>query len=150
MIIDEKGKIFENITLQEDLPEGENLNNTSNDFTVISDKEEVSTKIITEENLEDNINENTNDSIVNIISNDKHVQIVDKTNKIDTYNDDFTDNISDDENKKDQTSETNCLALTVRKDYNLSIIKNSVIKTFKVTLKVTLCTFFLNLLSLFL
>lgn len=150
MIIDEKGKIFEDIDLLKDLPEGENLDSTSNESNVITDKEEISAKIITEENLEENIDENTNDSTADIISNDEHEQIIDKANKLDTYDNEFTDNISDNENEKSQTNETNCLALTVRKDYNLSIFKNSVIKTFKVTLKVSLCTFFLNLLSLFL
>lgn len=49
----------------------------------------------------------------------------------------------------ENTSETNCLALTVRKDYNISILKNSIVKTFKLSYKVLISAFFLNLLRLF-
>ena len=153
MKIDENGKIFEEIELQDKLPEekeAENLNNldefheslesekeiNSNlSFTNIKDEDKDSKIII--EDLADNSNNET-------ISNTLDEQILDK---IDTYDNDFEKHNLPEENK---TAETTCLALTVRKDYNLSVFKNSVLKTFKVTLKVTLCTFFLNLLSLFL
>ena len=153
MKIDENGKIFEEIELQDKLPEekeAENLNNldefheslesekeiNSNlSFTNIKDEDKDSKTII--EDLADNSNNET-------ISNNLSEQILDK---IDTYDNDFEKHNLPEENK---TAETTCLALTVRKDYNLSVLKNSVLKTFKVTLKVTLCTFFLNLLSLFL
>ena len=153
MKIDENGKIFEEIELQDKLPEekeAENLNNldefheslesekeiNSNlSFTNIKDEDKDSKTII--EDLADNSNNET-------ISNNLSEQISDK---IDTYDNDFEKHNLPEENK---TAETTCLALTVRKDYNLSVLKNSVLKTFKVTLKVTLCTFFLNLLSLFL
>lgn len=48
-----------------------------------------------------------------------------------------------------ETVETNCLALTVRKDYNLSIVKNSILTTFRISWKVALSTFILNVLKLF-
>lgn len=131
MIIDEKGKISEVIDVQDILPEEESLNNLDNlDYS---------------ENISNNSDEIDKQNI-----SDENTHII---NKLDTYEEDsqeendISDNIED---EKNQTAETTCLALTVRKDYNLSIIKNSVIKTFKISLKVTLCTLFLNLLSLFL
>lgn len=51
--------------------------------------------------------------------------------------------------EKKETVETNCLALTVRKNYNVSIFKNTVFTTFRVTFKVAVFTFVLNFLSLF-
>lgn len=57
---------------------------------------------------------------------------------------------NNDINENEETEATNCLALTVRKDYNLSIFRNRIIKTFHVTSKVALCTFLLNLLTLLL
>lgn len=51
--------------------------------------------------------------------------------------------------EKKETVETNCLALTVRKDYNISIFKNTIFTTFRVACKVTIFTFLLNFLSLF-
>ena len=128
MKIDEKGKIFEEIEIQDKLSEEiENLDNLD---------EDKDSKTIIEDHADNSNNET--------ISNDLSEQISDK---IDTYDNDFEKHNLPEENK---TAETTCLALTVRKDYNLSVLKNSVLKTFKVTLKVTLCTFFLNLLSLFL
>lgn len=44
-------------------------------------------------------------------------------------------------------SEINCLALTVRKDYNLSIIKNGFFTTLRVSWKVAVSTFVLGLLK---
>lgn len=48
-----------------------------------------------------------------------------------------------------ETAETNCLALTVRKNYNLSIIKNGIFTTLRMSWKVALSTFILNVLKLF-
>ena len=52
-------------------------------------------------------------------------------------------------NQEKETAETNCLALTVRKDYNLSIFKNGIVTTFRVSWKIAVSTFLLNLLKLF-
>ena len=52
--------------------------------------------------------------------------------------------------EKKETVETNCLALTVRKNYNISIFKNTVFTTFRITCKITIFTIVLNFLSLFL
>ena len=52
--------------------------------------------------------------------------------------------------EKKETVETNCLALTVRKNYNISIFKNTVFTTVRTTCKITIFTIVLNFLSLFL
>ena len=49
----------------------------------------------------------------------------------------------------EKTAETNCLALTVRKNYNLSIVKNSIFTTLRISWKVALSTLVLNILKLF-
>ena len=50
---------------------------------------------------------------------------------------------------KKETVETNCLALTVRKDYNFAIAKNTVFKTIRMSIKVAISTFVLNIIKLF-
>lgn len=83
-----------------------------------------------------------------------------KTVEEETYSNDelnieIENNLSLEENNKDiymheETDEPNCLALTVRKDYGLFILKNGLVKTFHVSLKVAFCTLFLNILTLLL
>lgn len=60
---------------------------------------------------------------------------------------DLSNSNAQDEEK--QTVETNCLALTVRKNYNFSIAKNTVFKTIRMSIKVAISTFVLNVLKLF-
>ena len=55
---------------------------------------------------------------------------------------------SSSEDKK-ETVETNCLALTVRKDYNFAIARNTVFKTIRMSIKVAISTIVLNLIKLF-
>ena len=50
---------------------------------------------------------------------------------------------------EEETANTTCLALTVRKSYNLAIVKNSIFTTLRVSWKVALTTFVLNILKLF-
>lgn len=50
---------------------------------------------------------------------------------------------------EEETASTTCLALTVRKSYNLAIVKNSIFTTLRVSWKVALSTFVLNILKLF-
>ena len=50
---------------------------------------------------------------------------------------------------KKEAVETNCLALTVRKDYNFAIAKNTVFKTIRMSIKVAISTFVLNIIKLF-
>ena len=57
-----------------------------------------------------------------------------------------SDNNIDTEN---EDNHSNCLALTVRKDYNLSIVKNSIFTTLRVSWKIAISTFILNILKLF-
>ena len=61
--------------------------------------------------------------------------------------------LKEDENseisEKKETVETNCLALTVRKDYNFAIAKNTVFKTIRMSIKVAISTFVLNIIKLF-
>lgn len=52
------------------------------------------------------------------------------------------------ENNSD-TPEPNCLALTVRKDYNLTIIKNIFTTSGRMSLKIALSTLVLNFLRMF-
>lgn len=49
-----------------------------------------------------------------------------------------------------ETAETNCLALTVRKNYSVSIIKNSIFTSLRLSFKVAVSTLVLNILKLFL
>ena len=57
--------------------------------------------------------------------------------------------IASDTTLEKETVETNCLALTVRKDYNFSIAKNTVFKTIRMSIKVAISTFILNLIKIF-
>ena len=65
-------------------------------------------------------------------------------------------NLSSDENKitNNQESENsevvNCLALTVKKDYNLAIVKNVMLKTLKNFWRIAVSVFTLNFLKYFL
>lgn len=72
-------------------------------------------------------------------------------NSMNTSGNDIFTNSTDcaPEQEEKETVETNCLALTVRKDYNLSIFKNSIATTFRVSWKIAVSTFLLNLLKLF-
>ena len=60
------------------------------------------------------------------------------------------DSIKVDSEQKNETVETNCLALTVRKDYSLSIVKNTILTTFRFSWKIAFSTLILNILKLFL
>lgn len=46
------------------------------------------------------------------------------------------------------TNETNCLALTIRKDYSLSIAKNILHKTGRMSWKIALNLFLLNIMAI--
>lgn len=87
---------------------------------------------------------------------EKNIEEKIETNELDTNLDTNSDiNIENEtieneetlEEKQSESVETNCLALTVRKDYNLSILKNGLATTVRVSWKVALSTFILNLLA---
>lgn len=48
-----------------------------------------------------------------------------------------------------ENNNVNCLALTVKKDYSLSIVKHVFVRTWKTTWRVALSVFILNFLSFF-
>lgn len=54
------------------------------------------------------------------------------------------------EKNEDNSEVSNCLALTVQKDYSLSIVKNVVVKTLRSAWKIALSIFTLNFLKFFL
>ena len=61
-----------------------------------------------------------------------------------------SNNTTTEESEQKETAETNCLALTVRKNYNVSIIKNSIFTSLRLSFKVAISTLVLNILKLFL
>lgn len=83
---------------------------------------------------------------------EKNIEEKIETNELDTNSDinienETVENEETLEEKQSESVETNCLALTVRKDYNLSILKNGLATTVRVSWKVALSTFILNLLA---
>lgn len=113
----------------------ENQNTQDNKFII----PEV---IETEKTLENDFDLNSNQ--------EKKEENIDKSEQtIETGNASIDETSSKDCSSKEDTVETNCLALTVRKDYNLSIVKNSIFTTLRLSWKVALSTFVLNILKLF-
>lgn len=71
------------------------------------------------------------------------------SDKITTSEENFESSDVTTTSEEKATVETNCLALTVRKDYNFAIAKNTVFKTIRMSIKVAISTFVLNLIKLF-
>lgn len=98
-----------------------------------------------------NTNLDTTTSLSNILSDSEQDADVSSTDissgaiQNNTNND--STNIA--ESQEQDTNVVNCLALTVKKDYNLSIVKNVVVKTFKNFWKIAVSIFTLNLLKFF-
>lgn len=63
---------------------------------------------------------------------------------LDTVHDSIPDNLLD---STIDYHETNSLALTIRKNYSLSILKNSVTTTLRISTKIAFSTFMLNFLK---
>ena len=61
-----------------------------------------------------------------------------------------SENVETNEETSDEQPEVNCLALTIKKDYSISIIKNKIKKVVKSSWKVAVSIFVLNFLSSFL
>ena len=110
------------------------------------------------ENIEDIESKTPDENSINEENNLVNTLDIDTTSKEDDESSESASPVSEEPiiNNKDQevlekkeTVETNCLALTVRKNYNISIFKNTVFTTFRVTCKVTIFTLVLNFLSLF-
>lgn len=89
------------------------------------------------------INSETND-INNVEIDSSNINIASDENLI--SNEEFVVPI---ENRDNDIPEPNCLALTVKKDYNLTIVKNIFTKTGRMSIKVALSTLVLNFLRMF-
>ena len=119
-----KNNVINNITVP--------INNTESDkdFDLKSNNQMIANSI--NEDTSQNINELES---ISVTGNDqKDIEKLDASSSL--------------EDKK-ETVETNCLALTVRKDYNFAIAKNTVFKTIRMSIKVAISTIVLNLIKLF-
>lgn len=150
MVIDKNELITENQNVQEVksqiLNTKESLKNE--DFDLTSKKYNKSSNNNNTNSYDDNID---GSSIIELASDDSTPE-----NLIANTSQEENSFLATDDPKNEmettaekETVETNCLALTVRKDYNLSIVKNSILTTFRISWKVALSTFILNVLKLF-
>lgn len=96
-------------------------------------------------NILDTINTDENNNFNNLKKDLENSKVITSysTNTIETANSCIDDN-------NYNSSITNCLALTVKKDYSLSIVKNVVVKTLKNIWRVAVSIFTLNLIKFFL
>ena len=91
------------------------------------------------ENLKDSLN-----SILSVVDTNSDNTAIDSTATNNTK--DYSLAVID--NNIDQT--TNCLALTVRDNYHMVVIKNAFKKSFRISWKVALSIFVINFLNMFL
>ena len=150
MVIDEKELITENQNEQEVknqiLNTKESLNNE--DFDLTSRKYNKENNNIDANSYDNNIDSSSNiESALDSLTLENLIITTsqEENNAVSATN--YKDEMKTTAEK--ETAETNCLALTVRKDYNLSIVKNSILTTFRISWKVALSTFILNVLKLF-
>lgn len=109
-------------------------------------------ELITEnqEAYDDNLIDN-DCQIVNDEVTVEDISIEDKKVAENTFNNEETSSSNTETtSEQKETAETNCLALTVRKNYNVSIIKNSIFTSLRLSFKVAVSTLVLNILKLFL
>ncbi len=104
-----------------------------------------------DEIIENNVDEEINsDIILNSEESNLDEKIVSEDEVSDNIVQESNPNaLEDSSSSKNETVETNCLALTVRKDYSLSIFKNSIFTSIRMSIKVAFATFILNILNLF-
>ena len=107
------------------------------------------------ENTSEDTLEDIEDNAVNIILNNEVNTTEDSNNEVseteeivNTETEDEIVSTADTENSED-FEVSNCLALTVKKDYSLSVVKNVVIRTFKGIWKVAISIFTLNIIKFF-
>ena len=125
---------LEQTTLNEEIKNFDLNSNNNNEF---SNSIEYNQKL--DECLKNVVISNNAENITNI-----------EPNSITSQNNTSISNLSSNEDEnKEKTVETNCLALTVRKDYNFSIAKNTVFKTIRMSVKVAISTLVLNLIKIF-
>lgn len=117
-----------------------------------------SKKLNTDKTLNDIALEKADDILLNSIESSSNLDL--QENKSDSNNPtaleelDSTPNNNIEnmelEKNEDYSEVSNCLALTVQKDYSLSIVKNVVVKTLRSAWKIALSIFTLNFLKFFL
>lgn len=117
-----------------------------------------SKKLNTDKTLNDIALEKADDILLNSIESSSNLDL--QENKSDSNNPtaleelDSTPNNNIEnmelEKNEDDSEVSNCLALTVQKDYSLSIVKNVVVKTLRSAWKIALSIFTLNFLKFFL
>lgn len=148
MVINKDGLITENQNTQDNTllneldktnlsEEIKNFDLNSNNDNEFSNSIEYNQKL--DECLKNVVISNNTENITNIESNSITPQ----------NNSSIFDLSSNGDENKEKTVETNCLALTVRKDYNFSIAKNTVFKTIRMSVKVAISTLVLNLIKIF-
>lgn len=113
----------------------------------LSDKIENNVELNTKETLDNMCNNQENTSLDNTETANKE-----SFSNNDSVNENSVDSsVEDNANIYDESSEvTNCLALTIKKDYNLSIVKNVVSTTLRSMWKVIASFFALNFFKFFL
>lgn len=167
MVINKEGLITENQNTQvQNECTNENIkdyNSTENIFDLESNNQILA-------NLDNNINDSLSTKIDSNVEENRLYQTSNKNlletesseNKDIPKSSEFFENTNNSNNiiglkenknskisEKKETIETNCLALTVRKDYNFAIAKNTVFKTIRMSIKVAISTFVLHILRLF-
>ena len=86
--------------------------------------------------------------VENIEVNSNDIQENDEQQIVEQIDSDIQNNIEELNNNIDDT--TNCLALTVRENYHMVVVKNFVRKSIRVSWKVALSIFTINFLNMFL
>ena len=119
--------------------ENETNNEMKKEHNLHEEKEKDSVEFTNNENnLIENMNEgNINSIISNVIEKDE--TITDANNSEDKSN-----------TLEDNTEVSNCLALTVKKDYSMAVVKNVFVRTVKGIWKVAVSIFTLNIIKFFL
>lgn len=126
-------------------------NTVIHEAIALEDINDVENKLIEEDSICEDINKmNTfnelNNTEIDIPETDD--KTLDETSQVLEEPVSEEPNVDEEIFEKKETVETNCLALTVRKNYNISIFKNTVFTTFRVSCKVAIFTVLLNFLSL--
>ena len=141
-----------------DLPNKIDNNFESNETTFENNIENAKISILniensTDDNLVklDNTTDINNEIFKDVSEND--LKTLDTTSVEDSIEDCVEDSVEnsteDSEILEDNSEISNCLALTVKKDYNLSVVKNVVVRTFKGIWKVAISIFTLNIIKFF-
>ena len=147
MVINKAGLITENQNAQDNTLSNEleqtTLNEEIKNFDLNSNNNEFSNSI--------EYNQKLDECLKNVVISNNTENITNiEPNSITSQNNTSISNLSSNEDEnKEKTVETNCLALTVRKDYNFSIAKNTVFKTIRMSIKVAISTLVLNLIKIF-